>query len=200
MLPSNEVYRVISVKHDGLMCFIMSHGSSKGIETADNKYIKVDDITALFRGNQCFHFATKPKLFFIQACRGDNEDDGFNVPRGPNVVESDSECEEQFPVKMPSDSDFLIAYSTTKEKCSYRRYDASYDVYDAYPNVLMGSWFIACLVDVFLAYSHEEDLLSMLTRVNKAMAELYTDMRQKQISCHISMLTKKIYFPNMNKN
>ena len=177
----------------------MSHGGSKGVETADNHYIEVEKITDMFRGNQCPQFATKPKLFFIQACRGDDEDEGFNVPRGPNHVEADSDSEsEQLPVKMPSDSDFLIAYSTTKEKCSYRRYiPGGYDEYDAYENRRLGSWFIACLVDVLLAYAHDEDLLSMLTRVNKAMAELYSDLGHKQISCHLSILTKKLYFPTL---
>ena len=182
----------------------MSHGNEEGILGIDSQAIPVDDITAKFQGgDQCPQLVTKPKLFFLQACRGDVEDNGYYVPRGPSSqdVYADSDYVQEMPVKLPSDADFLIAYSTTKGYISHRRFTDSTAIARAYGKSL-GSWFISCLVQVLRANSHKEDLMTMLTRVNKAMSELYTDgTERKQISCQLSMLTKKVYFVNfLNKN
>ena len=174
----------------------MSHGNEEGILGIDSQAIPVDDITAKFQGgNQCPQLVTKPKLFFLQACRGDVDDKGYYVPRGPSSqdVYADSDNFQEMPVKLPSDADFLIAYSTTRGYVSHRRFTDSARTAAAYGESL-GSWFISCLVQVLLANSNKEDLMTMLTRVNKAMSEFYTEGGSKQISCQLSMLTKKVYF------
>ncbi|KAK3697980.1 hypothetical protein QZH41_003965 [Actinostola sp. cb2023] len=180
----------------------MSHGSEKGILTADRHYIQVDDIIAMFSGDKCQSLATKPKLFFVQACRGDVDDQGYSlVRRGALdvIADSDPEVDCEVPVKLPSDTDFLVAYSTTKGKSAYRQHSDDRRWMEA-NMASMGSWFIACLVQVVLEYSHQEDLLTMLTRVNKAMSELYTVEGFKQVSCYLSMLTKKVVFPTIVKD
>jgi len=190
-------------EHDSFICIIMSHGNEEGILGIDSQAIPVDDITAKFQGgDQCPQLVTKPKLFFLQACRGDVDDKGYYVPRGPRSqdVYADSDHFQEMPVKLPSDADFLIAYSTTKGYVSHRRFIDSARTAAAYGESL-GSWFISCLVQVLRANSHKEDLMTMLTRVNKAMSEFYTEGGSKQISCQLSMLTKKVYFASfLNKN
>jgi len=183
-------------EHDSFICIIMSHGNEEGILGIDSQAIPVDDITAKFQGgDQCPQLVTKPKLFFLQACRGDVDDKGYYVPRGPSSqdVYADSDNFQEMPVKLPSDADFLIAYSTTRGYVSHRRFTDSARTAAAYGESL-GSWFISCLVQVLLANSYKEDLMTMLTRVNKAMSEFYTEGGSKQISCQLSMLTKKVYF------
>lgn len=181
----------------------MSHGNEEGILGTDSQAIPVDDITAKFQGgDNCPQLVTKPKLFFLQACRGDVDDKGYYVPRGPSSqdVYADSDTFQEMPVKLPSDADFLIAYSTTKGYVSHRRFTDSARAAAANGKSL-GSWFISCLVQVLRANSHKEDLMTMLTRVNKAMSEFYTEGGSKQISCQLSMLTKKVYFAGfLNKN
>lgn len=190
-------------EHDSFICIIMSHGNEEGILGIDSQAIPVDDITAKFQGgDQCPQLVAKPKLFFLQACRGDVDDKGYYVPRGPSSedVYADSDNFQEMPVKLPSDADFLIAYSTTKGYVSHRRFTDSARTAAAYGESL-GSWFISCLVQVLRANSHKEDLMTMLTRVNKAMSEFYTERGAKQISCQLSMLTKKVYFASFfNKN
>lgn len=186
------------IDHDSFICIIMSHGNEEGILGADSRALPVDYITAKFRGGVCPQLATKPKLFFLQACRGDVDDDGYLIPRGgqgghvyPDVGET-----EEMPVKLPSDADFLIAYSTTKGFVSYRSITVDKRVARTHGRTL-GSWFISCLVQVLQTYSHREDLMTMLTRVNNSMTRQYTvHGRCKQISCQLSMLTKKVYFAN----
>lgn len=182
----------------------MSHGNEEGILGVDSQAIPVDDITAKFQGgNKCPQLVTKPKLFFLQACRGDVDDKGYYVPmasRGPQSSEvyADSDNFEEMPVKLPSDADFLIAYSTTKGYVSHRRFTDSARSAAKHGKSL-GSWFISCLMQVLCDKSHREDLMTMLTRVNQAMTEFYTEGGSKQISCQLSMLTKKVYFANFLK-
>ncbi|XP_074635075.1 caspase-3-like [Acropora palmata] len=182
------------VEHDSFICIIMSHGDEEGILGADSQSVPVDSIIAKFRGNKCPQLATKPKLFFLQACRGKDDDNGYHVPQMQDQVIADAGEKEEMPVKLPTDADVLIAYSTTKGYLSHRRFTVNMKDAKLYSTKL-GSWFISCLVQIFLKYSHREDLMTMLTRVNNSLSQLYSEPNGcKQISCQLSMLTKKVYF------
>lgn len=184
------------VMHDSFICIIMSHGDEEGILGADSQSVPVDSIIAKFKGNKCPQLATKPKLFFLQACRGTVDDNGYHVPQMQDQVIADAGEKEEMPVKLPTDADVLIAYSTTKGYLSHRRFTVNMEDAKLYSTKL-GSWFISCLVQVFLKYSHREDLMTMLTRVNNSLSQLYSEPHGcKQISCQLSMLTKKVYFVN----
>ena len=63
-------------KYDMFVCFILSHGFEEGIFGTDLFYIKKLQIRKLFYGNKCKSLLGKPKLFFIQACRGNATDSG----------------------------------------------------------------------------------------------------------------------------
>ncbi|XP_044173678.1 caspase-3-like isoform X2 [Acropora millepora] len=184
------------VEHDSFICIIMSHGDEEGILGADSQSVSVDSIIAKFQGNKCPQLATKPKLFFLQACRGKVDDNGYHVPEMQDQVIADAGEKEEMPVKLPTDADVLIAYSTTKGYLSHRRFTVNMKDAKLYSTKL-GSWFISCLVQIFLKYSHREDLMTMLTRVNNSLSQLYSEPSGcKQISCQLSMLTKKVYFAN----
>lgn len=184
------------VEHDSFICIIMSHGDEEGILGADSQSVPVDSIIAKFQGNKCPQLATKPKLFFLQACRGKVDDNGYHVPQMQDQVIADAGEKEEMPVKLPTDADVLIAYSTTKGYLSHRRFTVNMKDAKLYSTKL-GSWFISCLVQIFLEYSHREDLMTMLTRVNNSLSQLYSEPNGcKQISCQLSMLTKKVYFAN----
>lgn len=184
------------VEHDSFICIIMSHGDEEGIMGADSQSVPVDSIIAKFQGNKCPQLATKPKLFFLQACRGKVDDNGYHVPEMQDQVIADAGEKEEMPVKLPTDADVLIAYSTTKGYLSHRRFTVNMKDAKLYSTKL-GSWFISCLVQIFLEYSHREDLMTMLTRVNNSLSQLYSEPNGcKQISCQLSMLTKKVYFAN----
>lgn len=53
-----------------------------------------------------FLITGKPKMFFIQACQGDNLDKGVTLSR----TETDGQPGHSY--RIPSHADFLIAYST----------------------------------------------------------------------------------------
>ena len=54
---------------DCLAIVVMTHGEEEMIYARDDKF-PADDIIDKFRGNFCTTLAGKPKLFFIEACRG----------------------------------------------------------------------------------------------------------------------------------
>ncbi len=61
--------------HQSFDCFvlaILSHGIEGAIYGVDERVVKIEHITTYFEGRQCPTLAGKPKLFFLQACRGGN--------------------------------------------------------------------------------------------------------------------------------
>ena len=66
-------------KYDSFVCCILSHGDLDCVYGTDGNRITVNDIARLFRGDFCPTLAGKPKLFFIEAARGDHIDKGVFV-------------------------------------------------------------------------------------------------------------------------
>ena len=202
----------------------MSHGSKKGILGRCGESYNVDEIVDLFKGDRCPALINKPKLFFIQACRGSQKDQGRLPPQSKigddcikgkyltsTVANRGSSLQAQKQCKLfrigrrilhageclakkiknpvrrvPTDSDILVAYSTTEGRPAYRYVDWS----SGRPKG--GSRFIACMIKVFHEYGDKEDVMTMMVRVNRALSRY--DDESKQIPCQVSMLTQKIYF------
>lgn len=54
---------------DAFILFIMSHGKRGRVYGVDGVSISIDEISAMFCGNNCPSLLGKPKIFFIQACQ-----------------------------------------------------------------------------------------------------------------------------------
>ncbi|XP_025939846.1 caspase-3 isoform X2 [Apteryx mantelli] len=89
-------------KRSSFVCVLLSHGEEGLIYGTDGP-LELKALTSLFRGDRCRSLAGKPKLFFIQACRGTEFDSG---------IETDSGSDEPMCQKIPVEADFLYAYST----------------------------------------------------------------------------------------
>jgi hypothetical protein len=63
--------RVDHQNSDCFLCVIMSHGNQENIFTSDNEEISFEQIMAPIK--TCPSLVNKPKLFFIQACRGGHD-------------------------------------------------------------------------------------------------------------------------------
>ena len=161
-------------KYDCFVCVILSHGSKDGIYGTDDEVINIEAITSLFRRDECPSLEGKPKIFLIQACRGNQRD---RLP-----VESDSD-----PVvvvsspSLPSDADFLICFASAPGHQSYR-----------HPS--LGSWFISAVFEVFKEHAGKEHIMDMMLRVNNQVAEYFSREGLKQMPCHVCMLRKKVFF------
>lgn len=163
-------------------CILLSHGEENLIYGTDGM-IAIKDLTVHFRGDRCKTLLEKPKLFFIQACRGTELDDGIQADSGPM---NDTDASPR--AKIPVEADFLFAYSTVPGYYSWR-------------NPGSGSWFAQALCSTLNEYGKSLDILQILTRVNYRVARHFESQsddprfhEKKQIPCVVSMLTKELYF------
>lgn len=161
------------------VCVLLSHGD-EGVIYGTDGCEKFDTLISCFKGNRCRTLVGKPKLFFIQACRGSALDDGA-------LIEADSVAE-QTSEKIPVEADFLYAYSAAPGYYSWR-------------NTANGSWFIQSLCQVLQQFSGKLELMQLMTRVNHKVALNFESAStmpgfsgKKQIPCIVSMLTKDFYF------
>lgn len=163
-------------------CILLSHGKENLIYGKDG-VIPIKDLTAHFRGDRCKTLLEKPKLFFIQACRGTELDDGIQADSGPI---NDTDASPRY--KIPVEADFLFAYSTVPGYYSWR-------------NPGKGSWFVQALCSILHEHGKDLEIMQILTRVNDRVARHFESQSEdprfnekKQIPCVVSMLTKELYF------
>lgn len=169
--------------NDCILIAILSHGELGYIYAKDYQY-KLDTIGNYFTASRCPSLAGKPKLFFIQACQGDQLDGGITL-RSRTETDSDSSMS----YKIPIHADFLIAYSTIPGYYSWR-------------NTTKGSWFMQSLCKEFMTNGKKYDILTLLTFVCQSVAVDYESNtpdnammhQQKQIPCTTTMLTRILRF------
>ncbi|KFQ28389.1 Caspase-9, partial [Mesitornis unicolor] len=195
-----ELQNLARQDHSALDCcvvIILSHGCQTshiqfpgGVYGTDGKPIPIEKIVNYFNGSQCPSLRGKPKLFFIQACGGEQKDLGFVVdcdspgdeaPGGS--LESDAtpfqtpagNVDELDAVAcLPTPSDILVSYSTFPGFVSWRE-------------VSRGSWYVETLDSVLEQYA----CLNMLLRVANAVSAKGT---YKQIPGCFNFLRKKFFF------
>jgi Caspase domain len=188
--------------YDCIVIVILTHGEHGRIFCKDSSY-SLQFITNHFTDKACPTLANKPRIFFIQACRGDQLDAGFvwkysNDPLGAQKRKKINHYEaldtypynkqiiENFDEEMvhnqPCHQDFLIVRSTMLDYVSFR-------------NTLHGSWFIQDLCAELKINGNTTDILTLLTYVNKRISERESEPnRHKQTLCISSMLTKQLIF------
>ncbi|XP_051732941.1 caspase 21, apoptosis-related cysteine peptidase [Ctenopharyngodon idella] len=160
------------------VCVLMSHGEEGKILGSDECWIPVKTLTSLMTSDLCPSLRDKPKLFFLQACRGMEFDPG---------VEADGEEApgEFFGISDVPEENFLCCYSTVEGYYSWR-------------NPEKGSVFISELCKM-LKDCHLE-IIQILTRVNHHVAYHFQSQTidpdthmKRQMPCLASRLTKDFY-------
>uniref|UniRef100_A0A8C8B214 Caspase 9 n=1 Tax=Otus sunia TaxID=257818 RepID=A0A8C8B214_9STRI len=200
----SELRKLAWRDHSTLDCcvvVILSHGCQTshiqfpgGIYGTDGKPIPIEKIVNYFNGSNCPSLRGKPKLFFIQACGGEQKDRGFVVdcdspsdkaPGGslesdasPFQTPSGNVDEPDAVASLPTPSDILVSYSTFPGFVSWREASS-------------GSWYVETLDSVLEQYAHSEDLLNMLVRVANAVS---AKGRYKQMPGCFNFLRKKFFF------
>ncbi|XP_005004410.1 caspase-9 isoform X2 [Cavia porcellus] len=190
--------------HQALDCcvvIILSHGCQAShlqfpgaVYGTDGCPVSVERIVNIFNGTSCPSLGGKPKLFFIQACGGEQKDHGFEVAcmspddEGPGSspeadavpFQGDLEPLDQPDAvsSLPTPSDILVSYSTFPGFVSWR-------------NTERGSWYIETLDSILEHWASSEDLQYLLLRVANAVSEkgIY-----KQIPGCFNFLRKKLFF------
>ncbi|XP_061491931.1 caspase-7 isoform X2 [Rhineura floridana] len=166
-------------------CILLSHGE-EGLIYGTDGGMQIKDLTSLFRGDKCQSLIGKPKMFFIQACRGSEFDDGIQTDSGSSYDNLEMDANPGY--KIPVEADFLYAYSTVPGYYSWR-------------NPGRGSWFVQALCEVLSKHGKQLEILQILTMVNYKVATNFESQSndpcfsaKKQVPCVVSMLTKELYF------
>lgn len=138
------------------MVFILTHGHEKGKLAASDGEFEVKDLYEPFL--ECSSLKGKPKLFFLQACRGGFTDVGVIAKTTPEhrlIDSTDAKGSFVNCYTIPTYADMLVMYSTIEGVVSFRN--------------TSGSWFIQAFCEELKLRPHE-DLLSILTNVNNRVA------------------------------
>lgn len=166
---------------DSFICCLASHGTTGMLYSSDDRLISMDEVQAIF--TDCKSLIGKPKIFFIQACRG------MQLPDG-RVVQDDGD---EDPGVLPRDSDLFFGYATTPDTKACRFTD-------------IGSWYVIELCKALQSYHKYVDLQTMVTAVHYEVAtneeyvynftESGTGKKRSYKQCPqlVSTLTRPVYF------
>ncbi|EGV99437.1 caspase-8 [Cricetulus griseus] len=188
---ANKIHEVLrfyqSMDHkdkDCFICCILSHGDTGIIYGTDGKEAPIYELTSYFTGSECPSLAGKPKIFFIQACQGDNYQKAVLVETDWEEMVSFLDVDSSQKSYIPDEADFLLGMATVKNCVSYR-------------DPTQGTWYIQSLCQSLRKRCPQgDDILSILTGVNYDVSN--KDDRKnmgKQMPQPIFTLRKKLFFP-----
>ncbi|XP_066219019.1 caspase-2 [Saccopteryx leptura] len=180
---------------DSCIVALLSHGVEGGVYGVDGKVLQLQEVFRLFDNANCPSLQNKPKMFFIQACRGDETDrgvdqqDGRSHGRSPGCQERDAGGRELLKVRLPTRSDMICGFACLKGTAAMR-------------NTKRGSWYIEALTQVFSQRACDMHVADMLVKVNGLIKEREgyapgTEFhRCKEMSEYCSTLCRHLYlFP-----
>ncbi|XP_054903685.1 caspase-2 isoform X2 [Poeciliopsis prolifica] len=197
---------------DSCVVCLLSHGVEGAIYGIDGQLVQLDWVFEAFDNAHCPLLQNKPKMFFIQACRGDEMDCGVEQLDGPGRTSSPS-CEQRDAgreaegdadprqrrdlgrprIKLPQRSDMICGFASLKGQriCTA-----------AMRNTKRGSWFIQELNTELRLHARDRHLSDMLVQVNARIKEREgyapgtAHHRCKEMSEFTSSLCKDLYlFP-----
>lgn len=184
VLESESRQRSRHQYEDCFVCCIMTHGDKGNTLAAKDASYSLGNVIDIFNSTRCPSLAGKPKIFIIQACRGDEDD------HGALAIDSTGAS---YTKLIPCYSDILICWSTTMGMVSYR-------------NPSQGSWFIQelckCLSEKAVPRPRQftYDFVTIMTLVAKTVgydreSRVANDPTpKKQMPCFYSTLTHRLYF------
>ena len=183
--------------YDCCVLFLMSHGLETGVYGADGEVITLEYITDKFSAKFSPTLANKPKLIFIQACRGKQPDkavpvDVLECPLTDANTFSPRKCYRpddfvttgtgvQSTVKIPNNADMYIAFASSFTHAALR-------------NVIRGGWFVDKLYEVIINDAPHEDLMTMMTKVTNSVSQMKSDNNEMQCPQQLTNLRKKLFF------
>uniref|UniRef100_A0A1I8HLS6 ANK_REP_REGION domain-containing protein n=1 Tax=Macrostomum lignano TaxID=282301 RepID=A0A1I8HLS6_9PLAT len=138
-------------KHGSFVCFLMAHGTHDCIYGRDGVPCEIRKLTDRFLTSVCSGLQGKPKVFFVQACRGSRRD----RTDAPNSREETDEA--PAPVLndkvLPAESDFLVCFANTPGSAAFR-------------NIEKGSVYVQTVCDFIEDNFRELDLGDIMTEVS----------------------------------
>ncbi|KYM85092.1 Caspase-1 [Atta colombica] len=188
--------RVSQLDHtdnDCLCVITLTHGLQRDIICANDVMYESNELWKPFAADKCLTLAGKPKLFFIQACRGDESDDGVQLVSNRSLrgTETDSVTTSY---SIPIHADFLLAHSSIEGFYTWR-------------SPFEGTWYIQCLCDILDEHGTTMDLMKMLTLTARKVATEFSSVNlehrilhnKRQVPSVTTMLIRSVHFPPKSK-
>jgi hypothetical protein len=167
--------------YDSFICCILTHGERNMVHGADSIPVSLLDMTGLMK--MCTTLVNKPKMFFIQACRGELEDKGHQLEE----VQRDSGGKQPPSTHtIPQEADFFFGYATPLGNAAYR-------------SRRHGSWYISELCKVLTRHAYTSNLSNMMRKVNDNICQAFTKEGYKQTAEFVDRLRKGVHFFHFSK-
>ena len=175
---------------DSVLMFIMSHGRDNKIFGTDGEELYLSEFVEPLKSVNSLK--NKPKIFFINACRGNMMAPTHDSYTPQAMVEMDAQEGAHnlnaAVSKTPLDADILLAFSTVANYFSIR-------------NSENGSWYIQILCDMIDKFKTTNHLVDILTCVNAGVARKEDSFENrhgqnqnvKMMSTYTSQLKKNFY-------
>ncbi|CAL8375213.1 unnamed protein product [Gadus morhua 'NCC'] len=197
---------------DCVACVVLSHGLEGGVYGVDGGVVRLKELTDVLNGVRCASLRGKPKLFFIQACQGNQNEQAVpvldNRPARPEVsdqTDGPSSTGDHTQTDGPSStgdlwSDAVEASEWVPTTADFLTCTATTPSYTSIRVVGQGSWFIQSLcqklVKLVQVGSRGQDLASILTTVHNDVSKKYNrNDGRRQISQHQTTLRTRLVFP-----
>jgi caspase-like apoptosis-related cysteine protease len=188
-LKYNELMKtaeeVANSDHSNCDCFILtilSHGYDEQLHAKDHSY-NFGSLYAMFAADKCPTLAGKPKLFFLQACQGYQQDKGVELLQRN---ECDGGCIMGY--KIPKHADILIIHATLPGFVAYR-------------NTVSGSFFVRALCYELKTNGTSSEISDIVTSVNYHVAVNYqTEDKMKQMTSGFTTLLRRLIFTRKEAN
>jgi len=193
ILDIMEEYRLKDhSRYDSFICCILSHGKQGIIVGSDSREVPLNDITRKLDGDKCTTLAGKPKMFFLQACRGKMKDKGV-VADGDEEDDSEEEDEKisssngvvrvatDSDINIPKNTDFYFGHATPSGHVAWRDMDN-------------GSWYISELCRSLASYARFASIDDIMKITNDKVSTVYDYKGNKQSTEFTSSLRKDVFF------
>ncbi|KAK0427817.1 hypothetical protein QR680_010439 [Steinernema hermaphroditum] len=169
---------------------VLSHGEAGVLYGCDDREVNEHRFISALNAVNAPLLAGKPKLFLMQACRGEGKDRGYAIDEVDGNIPSSAGGDRMMRVqndgsqmKLPLEADILICRSTPLGYVSWR-------------NSRDGTWFIQALCEVFKECARTDEIMTLLTKVNNRVSSKFESSKErcKQIGEISSRLRKKLFF------
>lgn len=147
--------------HDCFVLWLMSHGSSGEVSGSDEIPLTIQAIKDRLSNESCAALTGKPKLLFVQACRGKEREKAVRIP-SDYVDQSTVHQTESTSVSyklISRHSDFLTCYATVDGHVSMRSQSE-------------GSLFVSAFKKIFEQHAANDTLDSLLNKIRKEVSEM----------------------------
>jgi hypothetical protein len=152
--------------YGAMACYVLTHGDDGDkLIMRDKNSISVDALLDFWNNRRCPGLQNKPKLIFIQACRGSKDDAGVQSTTDDDHIQYDGRT-----VLLPTSSDMFVSYATPIGCRAYGRKSS-------------GSYFIQSQLQVISKYAATTDITGImeLTRAS-VIKTLQTEM---EVNIHL---------------